>query len=88
MTDIYNSRYLELLLPSVRVRSGKALGSGTVIYSQEDGDSRSTYVLTNQHVVDDLIRADKRWSALLKREIKTAVTYSRTRGAEAGRFGR
>lgn len=70
----YNRRHRELMLPVVRVRTEKALGSGTVIYSQGNGEKGySTFVLTNEHVVDNLIAIEKRWSNLLQREVKKDV---------------
>lgn len=65
-----------MLYPMVRVTSGKAMGSGTVIYSKpKDGnkDSYSTYILTNEHVVDDLIKVEEKWSSLLRRTRKVDV---------------
>lgn len=70
----YHLRHKELLLPCVRVMAGKASGSGTVIYSQPQKDGEySTYILTNEHVVDDLIKVEKKWSTLLKQEVKSDV---------------
>ena len=71
MTTDYTLNYTEMLQPMVRVVAGKSGGSGTVIYSREDKNGRfSTYVLTNYHVVEGLIKVDKKWSTLLKRDIK------------------
>ena len=54
------------LYPTIRVRTGKATGSGTILYSQEraepddDGEEGfSTYALTNHHVISDAIRVEK-----------------------------
>lgn len=62
----------EMLYPCVRVRTQKAGGSGTILYSKpgERPDEYETYVLTNEHVIDDAIKVDKKWSSLLQREIK------------------
>jgi len=66
-----------MLYPEVRVRSGKAMGSGTILYSaplpESDDGRHETYILTNEHVVDDLIKVETKWSALLKRERKVDV---------------
>jgi S1-C subfamily serine protease len=53
---------------------GNTGGSGTVIYSKPgpDGDL-STYVLTNEHVIDPAIKVDTRWSTLLKRDVKVDI---------------
>lgn len=61
------------LYPVVRVFSEKAAGSGTIIYSKEDPDNPGdnlTFVLTNFHVVEDLIGIRKDWDSLLKRNIE------------------
>ena len=62
-----------MIYPEVRITADKARGSGTILYSApiEDNEKRfETYILTNEHVVDDLIKVEKKWSTLLKREIK------------------
>ena len=71
----FEERHEKILVPCVRVRAGTAGGSGTVLYSEpnEEEGSYSTYVLTNHHVVDNLIKVDKKWSTLLKRDVKTDV---------------
>lgn len=76
MTLTLEEKHDLMLFPMVRVTAEKARGSGTVIYSQpREGDSKeySTYILTNQHVVDDLIRVEDKWSSLLKRNRKVDV---------------
>ena len=65
----YEKRWRELLLPVVRIRADNTGGSGTVLYSK----SGSTYVLTNFHVVETMIKVDTRWSVLLKRDVKVDV---------------
>lgn len=65
-----------MLYPTVRVRTEKAGGSGTVIYSRQvpgSPDEYETYVLTNHHVIADNIKVGKKWSSLLKREIQDDV---------------
>lgn len=64
------------LYPCVRIRSGKAMGSGTVLYVEPTPDEEGMfdiYTLTNEHVVDDLIKVEKRWNSLLKREVPTDI---------------
>ena len=65
-----------MLYPTVRVRTDKAGGSGTVIYSgmiPGKTDKYETYLLTNNHVIASNIKVEKKWSTLLKREVKTDV---------------
>lgn len=57
-----------LLYPGVRVRAQKAMGSGTVIYCKpEDPESHpdefETLVLTNHHVIEDLIEVKEDWDS-------------------------
>jgi S1-C subfamily serine protease len=80
MTHFPDDAYLarlhdEVLLPCVRIRAEESGGSGTVLYHMADDTGEfSTYILTNHHVVAKDIHIEKKWSALLKREIKTDVT--------------
>jgi len=71
----YDKRHKELMLPCLRVRAGKAGGSGTIIYSKENKDSGefSTFALTNHHVVANIIEIKEQWSPLRKRQVKTDV---------------
>ena len=65
-----------ILYPVVRVRTSKAGGSGTVIYSQPDPDNEGdfqTFVLTNHHVVDDAIMVTDEWDSVLKKKRKVDV---------------
>lgn len=60
------------LYPVVRVFSKAAAGSGTIIYCEEDPKEPGeflTFVLTNHHVIDDLVTYKKEWDSVLKREI-------------------
>ena len=64
----------DVLRANCRIRSGNVGGSGTVIYSKENEDGGfSTYILTNHHVVENNIKVDKKWSPLLKRDVKVDV---------------
>ena len=62
----------KVLYPIVRVRTQKAGGSGTIIYSKQKPDSADyeTYVLTNEHVIDDCIIVKKAWDSVLKKNIE------------------
>ena len=61
----------EILWTTVRVRSKKAGGSGTVIYSAKDKRGIGhTYILTCEHVIDDLIQIKKRFDPIAKVERK------------------
>jgi len=68
-------KHQQMLYPAVRVRSEKAGGSGTVVYSKKDAKgSWRTFVMTNHHVVDDLIEVKSQWDSLLKKEMKKETT--------------
>jgi hypothetical protein len=60
----------EVLKACVRVRTKRAGGSGTVIYSQGEPGQVSTYVLTNQHVIDDAVRVVEKWDPVLQKNVK------------------
>lgn len=67
------TRHERFLYPVVRVRTGSAAGSGTIIYCEEDPkvkDEFITLVLTNHHVIDSLVRHKKEWDSVMKREIE------------------
>lgn len=65
-----------ILYPVVRVRTQKAAGSGTIIFSQpdlkRDGDYL-TFVLTNWHVVESAIKTRDQWHPVLKRDVKAEI---------------
>tara|TARA_Y100001963_G_scaffold23123_1_gene30603 strand:+ start:3466 stop:4296 length:831 start_codon:yes stop_codon:yes gene_type:complete len=61
----------EMLYPTVRVRTAKSGGSGTVIFSEKVGDEVHTYVITNHHVIDSAIKVEKKWNPIYKRKIDT-----------------
>lgn len=60
-----------ILYPVVRVRTEKAGGSGTIIYSRPKpgSDEYETYVLTNEHVIDTCVKIEKRWDSVVKKNI-------------------
>lgn len=66
-------RHQTILYPSVRVRATKALGSGTVIFCKPEDpekhpDEFETLVLTNHHVIADLIDVKEDWDSNLQRK--------------------
>ena len=64
----------EMLWTTVRVRTLKSGGSGTVIWSGANANGKyHTYVLTCEHVVDDLIKIEKKWDEIAKVERKMEV---------------
>lgn len=79
----YDKRWIEahhkaILYPIVRVRTAKAGGSGTVIYSKphpEQPDEHETYILTCHHVVSEAIKIEKDWfDPVLKKKRAREVT--------------
>ena len=63
----------EMFYPTVRVRTKKAGGSGTVVYSEKYKDEVYTYIITNQHVIDDSVHIEKRWDPVLKRKVDKEI---------------
>lgn len=66
----------KILYPVVRVRTNRAGGSGTIIYSKPDPQNEGdflTFVLTNWHVVEGAIMTKESWDSVLKRDIKKEV---------------
>ena len=59
----------QMFYPTVRVRTKKAGGSGTVVYSEEYKGEVYTYIITNQHVIDDSVHIEKKWDPVLKRKV-------------------
>lgn len=65
----------EMLYPVMRVRTEKAGGSGTVLYSAKDASGKvRTYVLTNHHVVGDAIKVVTDFDPRVGKDIKHVVT--------------
>ena len=66
-------QFLEnILYPVSRVRGKTGGGSGTVVYSQTDGNDLTkfhTYLVTNWHVVESLIKVKKQYDSFLKRNM-------------------
>jgi S1-C subfamily serine protease len=63
----------EMFYPTVRVRTQRSGGSGTVVYSKKHDGEAHTYVLTNHHVVADNIKVVKRWNPIMKKKIDTEI---------------
>tara|TARA_Y100001937_G_C7103094_1_gene323518 strand:+ start:735 stop:1559 length:825 start_codon:yes stop_codon:yes gene_type:complete len=61
-------KHEQMFYPTVRVRTKKAGGSGTVVYSKKHGDEVHTYVITNHHVIADSVKIEKKWDSVLKRK--------------------
>lgn len=62
-----------ILYPVVRVRTEKAGGSGTIVYSKPNPDTPNEYqsfVITCAHVIDAAITTKKEWDGLLKKQIE------------------
>ena len=62
-----------ILYPSVRVRATKSMGSGTLVYCKPaDPENRpdefETLVLTNHHVIEDLIDVKEEWDSTAGRK--------------------
>ena len=68
-----NQLHHHMIYPVVRVRTAKAGGSGTIIYSKMHDDEGITFVLTNFHVVEDAISFDDKWDGLAGRDVKTEI---------------
>jgi S1-C subfamily serine protease len=62
--DELDTKLEKLLYPCVRVLSGGRGGSGTVLLSKKENKKFKTFVLTNHHVVENLIRVEKKWDNL------------------------
>ena len=63
----------QMFYPTVRVRTKKAGGSGTVVYSEKYNDEVYTYIITNQHVIDDSVHIEKKWDPVLKRKVDKEI---------------
>ena len=60
-------KHEQMFYPTVRVRTKKSGGSGTVVYSKEHNNEIHTYVITNHHVISDCINIVKKWNPVLKK---------------------
>jgi len=66
-------KHEQMFYPTVRVRTKKAGGSGTVVYSQKHDGKVHTYVITNHHVISSCIHIIKKWNPVLKKKIDTEI---------------
>ena len=66
-------KHEQMFYPTVRVRTKKAGGSGTVVYSKEYKDEVYTYVITNHHVIADSVHLEKKWDPVLKRKVDKEI---------------
>lgn len=63
--------HAKVLYPVVRVRTGKAGGSGVLVYSELGKDGKYVnIVLTCEHVISEAISLRDDWDTVLKRNIK------------------
>ena len=66
-------KHEQMFYPTVRVRTKKAGGSGTVVYSKEYKGEVYTYVITNHHVISDSVHLEKKWDPVLKRKVDKEI---------------
>ena len=66
-------KHEQMFYPTVRVRTKKAGGSGTVVYSENYNDEVYTYVITNHHVISDSVHIEKKWDPVLKRKVDKEI---------------
>jgi len=66
-------KHEQMFYPTVRVRTKKAGGSGTVVYSKKHKDEVYTYVITNHHVISDSVHIEKKWDPVLKRKVDKEI---------------
>jgi S1-C subfamily serine protease len=66
-------KHEQMFYPTVRVRTKKAGGSGTVVYSEDYKGEVYTYIITNQHVIDDSVHIEKKWDPVLKRKVDKEI---------------
>ena len=66
-------KHEQMFYPTVRVRTKKAGGSGTVVYSKKNKGEVYTYVITNHHVIKDSVHLEKKWDPVLKRKVDKEI---------------
>jgi len=66
-------KHEQMFYPTVRVRTKKAGGSGTVVYSKKHNGEVYTYVITNHHVISDSVKVEKKWDPVLKRKVDKEI---------------
>lgn len=67
------NKHQQMFYPTVRVRTHKSGGSGTVVYSKKHDGEAYTYVITNHHVVANCIKVVKKWNPIKKKKIDTEI---------------
>lgn len=68
-------KHQQIYYTACRVTAGDAGGSGICIFSDTDeNDVAHTYVLTNHHVVEDLISIEEKWVPSVQEERKRETT--------------
>ncbi|MBC8436982.1 hypothetical protein H8D85_01515 [bacterium] len=73
ITEEIKKKHIEMMYPTVRVRTSKSGGSGTVVYSQKHEDEWHTYVVTNHHVIADNVQVRKKWDPVKKKKMDTEI---------------
>lgn len=77
ITGEQRQKHKQIYYPAVRVVAHSAGGSGVCIYSDRDEQGRArSYILTNHHVIEDLIKVEETWDATLKREYPAETLQS------------
>ena len=66
-------KHEQMFYPTVRVRTKKAGGSGTGVYSEKYKDEVYTYVITNHHVIADSVHLEKKWDPVVKRKVDKEI---------------
>tara|TARA_R110000824_G_scaffold1445_2_gene7274 strand:- start:4975 stop:5808 length:834 start_codon:yes stop_codon:yes gene_type:complete len=66
-------KHEEMFYPTVRVRTNKAGGSGTVVYSKVHDGEVYTYVVTNHHVISECVQVEKKWDPVKKKKVDKEI---------------
>lgn len=64
-------KHKQMFYPTVRVRTKKSGGSGTVVYSEKVGNEYHTYIITNHHVIANCVHIERKWNSVLKKKVDT-----------------
>jgi len=63
--------HVAMIYPVVRITVGETAGSGTIIYSKvNEKGTYSTYILTNNHVIEEAITITEEWDSDLQQMVK------------------
>ena len=69
--DEIKKLHQEIIYTAVRIRAGRASGSGTVIFSGKNKKQEfETYILTANHVIDELCKVKGQWDPMLGKDVK------------------